>query len=221
MKIPTLLTLLLLLALPVCAQNNKPPITPRSEWATTSPDLSKLTKQPEKIRLITIHQTETPDPANLTTKRERARLRSILSGHTTGSQNNPGRGWGDIAYHFIIGPTGTIYECRDTKYQSDSATVLPADLKGNITICMMGDFRNKTEKGRNPTPDQTPTPAALESLCKLIAAQLKVNQLDASALKAHRDLKMVKGGSDCPGGLLYPMIKSTILPKVTAKLAND
>jgi len=85
---------------------------------------------------------------------------------------------------------------------------------------MMGDFCNKAEKGETPTPDQTPTPSALRCLSKLIAAQLKTNKFDVPALKAHRDQRIVAGGRDCPGGIFYPIIKSTVLPKVSASLGD-
>lgn len=33
-----------------------------------------------------------------------------------------GRDWGDIAYHYIVGVDGTVYEGRDPRFEPDSAT---------------------------------------------------------------------------------------------------
>jgi GrpB-like predicted nucleotidyltransferase (UPF0157 family) len=94
---------------------------------------------------------------------------------------------------------------------------------GNITICLIGDCRNQKEKSFDkplrPTPDAFPTPAALESLGSLLVMLLKQHDLDASAVRAHRDLKMVAGGSDCPAGLFYPLIDTSLVPAIKAKLA--
>lgn len=204
----------LALTFTACAAHAALLITPRSEWTSSTAEVEKALKQPEKIRLISIHQTESPETERSTVEGEKKRLRSILSGHTTGDSKHKGKGWADIAYHYIIGPSGTIYACRETRFQSDSATVFPEDLKGNITVCLMGDFRTQKEKGDNPTPDAIPTPAARESLRLLLTRLLKGNDLTTASVKAHRDLRMVKGGSDCPGGLFYPMIAKTILPAV-------
>ena len=115
-----------------------------------------------------------------------------------------------------------MYRCRDTSFQSDSATILRSALEGNIAICLMGDFRTSQEKqhDKTTTPDQLPTAAAQESLIALLAVELKLHGLGTDAVKAHRDLPMIRGGSDCPGGLFYPMIQGELLPKVSARLSG-
>jgi N-acetylmuramoyl-L-alanine amidase len=198
-------------------------VMPRSAWDTkkSKPTIPESLKQSKKIRIISIHQTEDENSENMSEDIEMKKLRSILGGHTSAPrENNEGVAWGDIAYHYIIGPSGKIYHCRDTSFQSDSVTIMRPDLSGNITICLMGDFRNAKEKAydKTNTPDQLPTKLALESLVKLLTAQLQEHNLSISAVKAHRELKMIKGGSDCPGELFYNIIKKDIIPKLSLNL---
>ncbi len=219
----TTLTFLGLLCLALSGSAAEPKIVPREAWTDTQPAIGPALRQPAQIRLVTIHQTESRNPDAISRADEKKRLRAILASHQKSARaNNEKKVWDDIAYHYIIGPSGDIYQCRSLDYQSDSATVLRSALRGNITVCLLGDFRTAPEKqGDKPpteTPDQHPTPAALESLVTLIASTLHRNSLNIEAVKAHRELPMIALGSDCPGGLFYPTIQTEILPKVEAKL---
>ena len=49
-----------------------------------------------------------------------------------------GRGWGDIAYHYIIGVDGTVYAGRDPRYELDSGT--DYDTTGHLGIVVEGNF---------------------------------------------------------------------------------
>lgn len=202
------------------------PFVPREDWAQGTAHLDDALKQPAKIRLVTIHQTETYVAPGISREREKQILESIRHAHLrAGLSNNEKKLWGDIAYHYIIGPSGDVYLCRDPKFQSDSRTVLRCDLEGNLTICLIGDFRDQKEKSfdkpLHPTPDALPTPAALESLKSLVVMLLRQHNLDAGAVRAHRDLKMVEGGSDCPGGLFYSLIKGSLVPVIKERLAQE
>ena len=202
------------------------PFVARENWAKGEANLDPALQQPAKIRLVTIHQTETNVAPDISREREKQILESIRKAHLkAGLKNNEKKLWGDIAYHFIIGPSGDVYRCRDPKYQSDSRTVLRSDLEGNITVCLIGDFRDQKEKSWDkplvPTPDALPTPAALQSLKSLVVMLLKQHELDTDAVRAHRDLQMIGGGSDCPGGLFYPTIATQIVPAIKAQLAAE
>jgi hypothetical protein len=196
----------------------------RDNWAQGVASIDAALQQPAKTRLVTIHQTETFVAPNISRDREKRIVESIRKAHLkAGLSNNEKRLWGDIAYHYIIGPSGDVYLCRNPAYQSDSRTVLRADLEGNITICLIGDFRSNAEKrGDDPlvqTPDALPTRAAMESLQGVIEMELAKHDLDETAIKAHRDLAMIRGGSDCPGGLFYPLIQTELVPAIKARLA--
>ena len=48
------------------------------------------------------------------------------------------RGWGDLAYHFIVGVDGTVYEARDTRYEG--ATGTNYDPNGHFLMALEGNF---------------------------------------------------------------------------------
>lgn len=83
-------------------------IIPRSAWTNqaTSTDLANL--QPKRI---TLHHTFiSPTPSvNASPSLEVERMRSIYRSHVQGN------GWSDIGYHFIIMPSGRIYEARSER----------------------------------------------------------------------------------------------------------
>ena len=201
------------------------PFVAREEWTNQPAEIPESLRQPTTIRLVTVHHTEMRTPDGMTPADEKAFLREILQYHRTKPKtNNEGTLWGDIAYHYIIGPSGNVYRCRDTAFQPDSGSILRSELSGTIAICLMGDFRSAEEKkGDQPpttAPDQLPTAAAWKSLVGVVAFELQRHGLDVRAVKAHRDTRMIPIGSDCPGGLFYPMIAARLLPEVAEKLAT-
>lgn len=181
---------------------------PRSIWSTVNPDSAVLRMVPMgTVHHVSIHHTETPIPDSV---REDQRLRNIQNYH------QEIQGWGDIAYHFLIGPSGTVYEGRSEKYAASSGTIYltkaqweaapqnslgvteaakPDDLakpghsKGHLTVCFIGNFEK-----------ELPTKAALDSMAKLVARKLKENGLGTDAVMLHREIAC---WSDCPGQALY------------------
>lgn len=83
-------------------------VIPRSSWTSnpTPADLPSL--QPKRI---TIHHTFiSPTPSvNATQAQEVERMRLIWRSHVQGN------GWSDIGYHFIVMPSGRIYEARSER----------------------------------------------------------------------------------------------------------
>lgn len=83
-------------------------ILPRSTWINnvTPPEVQDL--EPQRI---TFHHTEYPNlPSNASQSAEAERLRKIRQFHV--DPPPAGRGWSDIGYHFIIMPSGRVYEAR-------------------------------------------------------------------------------------------------------------
>ncbi len=80
-------------------------ITPRSTWLNqpTPPELPNL--QPKRI---TLHHTvlSSSPPIDATPAQEAERMRFIWRSHVNGNR------WRDIGYHYIIMPSGRIYEAR-------------------------------------------------------------------------------------------------------------
>ncbi|MCW4355280.1 peptidoglycan recognition protein family protein [Hoyosella sp. YIM 151337] len=121
-------------------------------------------------QIITVHHS-----AIATARNAAATVRAIHRYHTATL------GWGDIGYHLLIDPAGSIYAGRSTGNalapvfaDGDSATdrlVVGghsyAFNEGNLGICLLGDFTSSA-----------PTQAARETLVSLLAALCSALGLD-------------------------------------------
>ena len=101
------------------------------------------------------------------------------------------RGWGDIAYHFIIGVDGTVYEARDTGYEG--ATGTNYDPNGHFLVVVEGNFEI-----------DVPTQSQIDSLVTVLAWAASEFNVSPSTITGHRD----HAATACPGGNLYPYIAS-------------
>jgi hypothetical protein len=182
-----------------------------NNWRDRQPDLQILAQHPMgTVKYITVHQTETPVPDSVS---ETQRLRNTQYGHQVADKR-----WGDIAYHYLIGNSGTIYQGRSTDYAAASSTIYltqpqwqsagqspagkalarhqqtfaPGDIAGHITVSFIGTYHNKL-----------PSQAALQASTGLIAALLKEHSLTTSDVFFHREIVDRKTATDCPGNALY------------------
>jgi len=153
----------------------------QSDWKKTDPIESRMKRHTKPIYSIVIHHTETPNEA---ARLEINRLRSIQSFHTGK------KAWGDIAYHYLIGPSGKIYEGRTSHFQGDSGTSY--DLNGRLLICVLGSFT-----------DQLPVAPALDSLTRFVKSKVQSLNLDITKhVTTHRDV----ASTDCPGDTFHKWI---------------
>lgn len=83
-------------------------VSPRSVWTTTTTPTSLPNLSPLRITLHHTYISPTP-PVNATQAQEVERMRAIWRSHVNGN------GWSDIGYHFIIMPSGRIYEARSER----------------------------------------------------------------------------------------------------------
>lgn len=194
------------------------PVVPWERWENPDlqPDRSVLEKAPMgEVRFVTIHHTASPFPD---TVRETIRIRNMQYGHQVAD-----RQWGDIAYHFLIGPSGMIYAGRSPEFAPASGTVYltpeqweaagqddsgqtrapvpegasaPGASAGHIAVTFVGDFGEKL-----------PPPEALDSAVKLVASLLQRHQLGMDAVLFHREV--AAGGTTCPGDRLYDWFRGT------------
>lgn len=113
------------------------------------------------------------------------------------------RGWGDIGYHYIIAPDGTVFQGRAGGDYVVGGHVYCNNI-GTIGIALMGNF-NETD----------PTQAQINALSNLLPRLAKKYELDLTAtswyhgkdspnLVGHRDL----GATACPGENLYELLPS-------------
>lgn len=94
------------------------------------------------------------------------------------------RGWADIAYHFLVGMSGTIYEGRDIYVRG---THVENFNTGSLGVCLLGNFQ-----------EQYPTSEQLVSTQQLVnwAAQ----RLELTHIAAHRHFNPQ---TECPGDHLF------------------
>jgi len=83
-------------------------VMPRSSWTNQPTPTSLPTLLPQRI---TLHHTDLSGslPVNASKDQEAQRMRLIWSSHVNGN------GWSDIGYHFIIMPSGRVYEARSER----------------------------------------------------------------------------------------------------------
>lgn len=98
------------------------------------------------------------------------------------------RGWADVGYHFVVGPSGDIYEGRDLHVRGRHVSGANT---GTVGICLMGNFA-----GGSPPPD--PQLAALDRLVAYLAGAYEMGYI-----AGHSDFD---AGTQCPGSALYSHI---------------
>ncbi|OIO01754.1 MAG: hypothetical protein AUJ51_07530 [Elusimicrobia bacterium CG1_02_56_21] len=149
----------------------------RAGWNAAPPTAPYTQHEPQ---YFTLHHTQAHYPENY--ERAVQEMQFIQDFH----QN--GRGWIDIAYHFLIDPAGNIFEGRPIK-------VLGAHVKNyntsNIGVSIMGSY--------HPPTHDIFTPAARDSFISVGRYLKETYEVPADRFYAHRDL----GRTDCPGDDLY------------------
>ncbi len=166
--------------IPVAGASPKPAVEPRSAWGASAAAKPYEPMTPERI---SIHHTEAPQPSG----------RDAAVDEVQGIQrfHQRGRGWIDIAYHFLIDGSGRIWEGRPMG-------VVGAHVKdrndGNVGVALLGDFSPRKQK---------PTAAQLESLIKLTRWLSESYSIPAERIKGHRDQEI----TSCPGATLYARLE--------------
>ena len=106
-----------------------------------------------------------------------------------------GRGWGDIGYHFIIDPTGRVWNGRPISVQGAHAGDHERN-RGNLGICLLGNFT----QGRD---GQEPTGPQVASLRNLIAVLRRQYPIKPDGLLTHKELR----STACPGERLQAVVE--------------
>lgn len=159
------------------AETAPPVIVPRSVWGAAPARTDRMTEH--TIDTLTVHHAGDHSASG-----GPARYRSWQAYHQS-------RGWGDLAYHYIIGVGGTVYEARDTMYRGDTGTNY--DTTGHFLVVVEGNFEI-----------DMPTEEQLDSLVRVLAWAAQRFDVSPSTIGGHRD----HAATSCPGGNLYPYIAS-------------
>lgn len=104
--------------------------------------------------------------------------------------------WIDIPYHFLIAPSGDIYEARPINYPGDTNT--DYDVRGHALINVIGNFEV-----------QTVTEEQLQSTIELSAFLAKTYDVSAFEIKGHKDYTETL----CPGKDLYRYLQDSTIRK--------
>lgn len=113
-------------------------------------------------------------------------------------------GWPDIAYHFIVGLDGKVYEGRPYTAAGDTATEY--DPRGHLLIVVEGDF-----------DVATPTPEQVEMLAEMVAWGSQQFDVGVATVNGHRDL----AATTCPGENLYALIEDGTIASRAARIIAE
>ena len=178
-----------------------PTVLPRSSWGARPP--TKPPTYTADLKVAIVHHTVTGN--TYSAAQVPAMLRSIQAYH------QDARGYGDIAYNFVVDRFGRIWEGRAGGIDK---VVLGGHSQGFNTgavgVVMLGDFTSTV-----------PTSAAVESVARIIAWKLAFHRVDPAStvpfisagsakypagtvvrlrrVIGHRDVQ----ATSCPGGQLY------------------
>jgi len=152
----------------------------RDIWKAAPP---KASYTPHTPKMFTLHHTQGNSPKNFDAAVQE--MQFIQDYH----QN--GRGWIDIAYHFLISPQGDIFEGRPINVVG--AHVLNWNT-ANVGVSIMGNY--------HPPVNQIPTKETLNSFVEMGKYLKSTYNISVSSFYAHRDI----GSTDCPGDILYARV---------------
>jgi hypothetical protein len=160
-------------------------ILARAAWRASAPLGHRLTAAAGGWSRVTIHHSAkytreigSPTEANVADA-----IRDIQTVHMRD------RGWGDIGYHFVIDPTGRIWQGRLLDWQGAHAQ--GSNNVSNIGICLLGDFDH-----------ERPDPRALDALERLTDALCERHHIARSRIYGHQKF----APTECPGDALMAWI---------------
>jgi hypothetical protein len=199
----------------------QPYIVPRGGWKAAAqwPQSDSSCKESNgSITNTFIHHTSSEDSWTEAISRgnEYVWVRLIQESQMT-------RGNCDIAYHYLIGPSGTIFEGRQGGIRTKGGHLLDMN-SGTIGIAMLGNFDNSI-----------PTPSAILSLQKLLVWLLLDNNLEPEGLNyvkygyyyspvisGHRHINWspnLDNHTSCPGNALFNYLP-TLRQSVNTRIRN-
>jgi len=148
----------------------------------------------DKIDIVVVHHTAEDSPSSLA-RSDVERMRTVYEYHTVA------RGWGDIGYNYVIGPSGMIFEGRAGGDYAVGAHTYCNNV-GAVGISLMGNFQTG-----KPTDAQL---TALRWLIVYVTDKYKIDPNDKTiyhgkttpTIIGHRDV----GQTACPGNFSYELL---------------
>lgn len=160
-------------------------ILPRAQWNADTAVRSRLTPASVPFTRITVHHSAkySSEIGPLSSGNVAETIHDIQKVHVRDE------GYGDIGYHFLIDPTGRVWQGRSLEWQGAHAN--GANNVGNIGICLLGDFNH-----------ERPDPRALVALEALTDALCERHHIARSRVYGHRQLR----STECPGDALMAWV---------------
>lgn len=153
----------------------QPMVMPRSAWTRSGIAKPNECYGMNGVTRITVHHDGMP-PVALRGQAEVARrIESIRASHVNA------RGFADIGYHYVIDPSGLVWEGRPSWKQG--AHVKDQN-EHNIGVLVLGNFDL-----------QRPTPQSLAALDSFLDMQMQKHKVSLSRVYTHQEI----GKSGCPG----------------------
>jgi N-acetylmuramoyl-L-alanine amidase len=151
-------------------------IVPRTGWGAKAPKCTQTLTVP--VRYLFIHHTAGGAPT--TESGEQSAMRGTQAYH----QND--KGWCDIAYNFLIMPSGRIYEGRGWNRHNGATK----NYNGNsLAFCWAGNYDTSQ-----------PSQASIDAGRALVAQAMRDGYLTSDfTMRGHRDV----ASTACPGRYLY------------------
>lgn len=161
-------------------------IQPRSAWSPKRENRSNLDpmQRPSKVTIhhsaMYFRSTSPRDAAAQIGKIQREHMKT--------------RGYGDIGYHFLIDPSGRIWEGRQLRWQGAHAH--GNNNIGNIGVCLLGNFMRQRD-GQGPTKDQ------VQAMEQLVVSLTQRYRMRGDVLFCHSDFR----STACPGQRMTPIVR--------------
>lgn len=159
-------------------------IVTRAAWGS---DMTVVADKPGALPKVYIHHTAGYFP--------KSRSEEVQQMHILQHVAIDNKGYSDIDYNWLIGPSGTVYEARGLNKKS-AATLDENDV--SRSICFMGNFQNVI-----------PTQESLDVCSELILYLISHSNLvtpQVLQILGHRDNPKHPMATACPGNNLYPKI---------------
>ncbi|MCK5941495.1 MAG: N-acetylmuramoyl-L-alanine amidase [Planctomycetes bacterium] len=161
-------------------------VQPRDSWQPIGANRTNLDRM-QRPRRVTIHHSAMyfRDTRPQAAAAQIARIQR---------QHMRDRNFGDIGYHFLIDPSGRVWEGRELHWQGAHAS--GSNNVANIGICLLGNFVRQRD-------GQGPSPAQVRSMERLVVNLMRHYRMRGDALFCHSDFK----STQCPGPRMAPIVR--------------
>ena len=156
-----------------------PPVIARAQWGTETAIRSRMDAATGNWRRITVHHSS---ESRHVTSTSLAGAVQATRGIQRYHMHDPTRLYGDLGYHFVIGPGGHVLQARSLQYKG--AHAYKQNNVENIGICVLGDWE-----------DRAPPEAALRALEQTLDWLRQSHGIARASVKSHKDYRITV----CPG----------------------